>query len=72
MPPLGLIGRRELIDALRRAGFAGPYVGGKHEFMTRGALRLIVPNPHRGEVDRRLLSRLLRMAGLSREDWEAL
>ena len=40
--------------------------------MTRGPLRLIVPNPHRGEIDRGLLARILRVAGVSREEWETL
>ena len=72
MPPFGPIGRRDLVDALRRLGFAGPYPGGKHEFMTRARLRLIVPNPHRGEIDRGLLARVLREAGVSRDEWEAI
>jgi predicted RNA binding protein YcfA (HicA-like mRNA interferase family) len=72
VPPFGPIGRWDLIEALRRTGFAGPYAGGRHEFMTRGRIRLIVPNPHRGDVDRGLLARILREAGVSREEWEAL
>jgi hypothetical protein len=35
MPSLGSISRKDLIRALRRAGFDGPYSGGKHPFMVK-------------------------------------
>ena len=44
MPHFGPIKRRELIECLRRAGFAGPFSGGKHEFMQKGVLSLTIPN----------------------------
>ena len=72
MPSFGPLSRRELIRALRQAGFAGPYSGGKHPFMIKGDLTLTVPNPHRAEIGRELLARILRQAGISREDWERL
>jgi hypothetical protein len=40
MPPLGPISRRDMIRALRQAGFDGPYSGGKHSFMIKGDLTL--------------------------------
>jgi predicted RNA binding protein YcfA (HicA-like mRNA interferase family) len=61
-----------LIRALRQAGFDGPYSGGKHSFMIKGDLTLTVPNPHRGNIGRELLARILRQAGVSREEWERL
>jgi len=72
MPRLGPISRRDLIRALRRAGFDGPYTGGRHAFMVRGQVTLTIPNPHQGDIGRELLSRILRQAGLSRADWEAI
>lgn len=72
MPVFGPIKRRELIQALRRAGFEGPYAGGKHQYMVRGEVRLTLPNPHRQEIGRDLLARILNQAGLSREEWEQL
>jgi predicted RNA binding protein YcfA (HicA-like mRNA interferase family) len=72
MPPLSPISRRELIRRLGRLGFDGPYTGGRHEFMVRGERRLILPNPHRGEIGIDLLARLLRQAGIEREDWTSL
>jgi predicted RNA binding protein YcfA (HicA-like mRNA interferase family) len=72
MPPFGPIKRVDLIRALRKAGFQPPEAGGKHQAMRRGTLTLRIPNPHRGDITRELLSRILRQAGISREEWERL
>jgi hypothetical protein len=72
MPRFGPIGRTNLIRYLRQLGFAGPFAGGRHEFMQRGDNRLILPNPHRGDVGVDLLARLLREAEISRDEWERL
>jgi hypothetical protein len=40
--------------------------------MVREQLRLRIPNPHQREIGVELLSRLLRQAGISRDEWEAL
>jgi len=37
--------------------------------MLRGECRLILPNPHRGDISVDLLRRILRRAGVSREEW---
>lgn len=67
MPGFGPIKRRDLIAALRRAGFTGPFPGGDHEYMLRGNFALPIRNPHGGDIDRGLLSRILRLAGITRE-----
>lgn len=72
MPSFKPIKRSDLIKALKKAGFDGPYAGGKHEFLVKGELRLILPNPHQGEIGRDWLARILRQAGLSRSEWEKL
>ena len=72
MPRLGPIDRDDLIIYLKRLGFEGPYSGGKHPFMIRGQLRLTIPNPHRREVGIALLSRILRQAGIGKDEWEKL
>lgn len=72
MPKFGAIKRKDLIKALKKPGFEGPYVGGKHEFLVRGELRLVIPNPHQSEISKDLLARILRQAGISRRDWEQL
>jgi predicted RNA binding protein YcfA (HicA-like mRNA interferase family) len=40
--------------------------------MVREQLRLTIPNPHRGDIGRGLLARILRQAGIEREIWEQL
>jgi predicted RNA binding protein YcfA (HicA-like mRNA interferase family) len=72
VPSFRAIKRRELIKALKNAGFDGPYIGGKHEFLVKGELRLTLPNPHQNEISRELLARILRQANLTREEWEKL
>jgi predicted RNA binding protein YcfA (HicA-like mRNA interferase family) len=72
MPPVGPIKRRQLIRYLRRLGFEGPYSGGKHQFMIRGDVTVRIPNPHRSDIGRELLVRILKQAGIDRATWEAL
>ncbi|MCE5337608.1 MAG: type II toxin-antitoxin system HicA family toxin [Methanomicrobiaceae archaeon] len=57
---------------LQALGFEGPYQGGKHPFMVRGDLVLTIPNPHRSEISVDLLIRILRQAGISREEWNTI
>jgi predicted RNA binding protein YcfA (HicA-like mRNA interferase family) len=71
-PTFGPIKRRELVSFLKRAGFQGPYSGGRHQFLVKGELRLFIPNPHDGEIGRDLLARILRQAGIDRSEWESL
>ena len=54
---------------LKALGFSGPYTGGRHQFMVRGSIRLVLPNPHRGESGGDLLKRILRQAGIEEEEW---
>lgn len=73
MPSFGPIKRSDLIHYLRHLGFDGPYGGGKHSYMVRGQLKLVVPNPHHGEaISRDLLTRVLRQAGIDKDEWEEL
>jgi predicted RNA binding protein YcfA (HicA-like mRNA interferase family) len=72
MPPLGPIKRADLIYYLRKAGFEAPQSGGKHQHMKRGAVRVTLPNPHAGDISKSLLTRILRDALISREEWEKL
>jgi predicted RNA binding protein YcfA (HicA-like mRNA interferase family) len=72
MPAFGPINRRDLIYYLRQFGFDGPYAGGRHQFMVKGELRLVIPNPHQRDITAALLSRILRQAGINRGEWEQL
>jgi len=59
----------ELVRGFRKLGFDGPYQGGKHPYMIRGNLVLTIPNPHRREIGVPLLSRILKRAGVGKEEW---
>ena len=72
MPPFGPVKRKNFVQYLRQAGFEGPYAGGRHQFMVKGAVTVAIPNPHQGDIGRELLIRILRQAGISRADWEQL
>jgi predicted RNA binding protein YcfA (HicA-like mRNA interferase family) len=72
MTPLHPISRSDLIKLLRLAGFSGPESGGKHQFLIKGSLKLVIPNPHQGDIGVALLSRILKQAGISRDDWQNL
>jgi predicted RNA binding protein YcfA (HicA-like mRNA interferase family) len=61
-----------LIDSLRKLGFDGPYPGGKHEFMVKDSKHVVLPNPHNRTIGRPFLARILRQAGVTREEWEAV
>ena len=69
MPKLKSISHNELLRGLRSFGFEGPFGGGKHLYMIRGSLRLTIPNPHREKIGVDLLMRILRQAGITREEW---
>lgn len=59
----------ELVKRLRDFDFDGPYQGEKHPYMIKGDLVLTIPNPHRKEMGIDLLSRILKRAGITRQDW---
>ena len=72
MPGFGPIKRTDLVRNLKRLGFAGPYSGGRHQFMYREDVTVVLPNPHQSDIGRDLLARILRQAGVNRDDWERL
>lgn len=72
MPRFGPISRDQLVASLRRLGFDGPYAGGKHQYMVRDSLRVRIPNPHQGDIGRELLAKILKQAGIARDDWESV
>ena len=60
---------REFVQRMRELGFEGPYAGGRHPQMRRGNVTVIIPNPHEGEIRVGFLTRLLRQAGITRQEW---
>lgn len=72
MPRLGPVHREDLIFFLRRLGFLGPYRGRKHQFKRRHDRTVRLPNPHPGDISTGFLARILRQAGVTRDEWEEL
>jgi len=72
MPKLGPTKRTHFVRHLRKFGFSGPFAGGKHDFMTKGSLRVRIPNKHTSDIGKNLLLALLKQAGIARDEWEAL
>lgn len=72
MPAFGSITRRDLIRYLKKAGYEGPYAGGKHGYLVKGKIRLALPNPHQREISKDLLARILRQAEIDKKLWEKL
>ncbi|MFA6407918.1 MAG: type II toxin-antitoxin system HicA family toxin [Candidatus Paceibacterota bacterium] len=70
MPKLGSISNRALVQRLRAFGFEGPFQENGHPYMTKGELGLTIPNPHKKDISPDLISRILRQAGIRREDWD--
>lgn len=69
MPRLKPVSWREFVRRMRELGFEGPYAGGRHPQMRRGNVTVIIPNPHEDEIGVGFLTRLLRQAGITREEW---
>jgi len=69
MSKLTPVSWKKLVSRMQYLGFEGPYTGGRHPQMRRGNLTVIIPNPHKGDIGADLLRRILRQAGISREEW---
>ncbi len=69
MSKLSPVSHNALIKRLRIFGFEGPFSGGKHLYMLKGNLRLTVPNPHKHKISVDLLTKILKQAGIRREEW---
>ena len=59
----------ELVKGLRKLGFDGPFQGGKHPYMIKNNLVLTIPNSHRKQISIDLLSRILKQADITKEQW---
>jgi len=58
-----------ILSTISGKGFDGPFQGGKHLYMIKGELVLTIPNPHPEDISVDLIVRIIRQAGISREDW---
>jgi predicted RNA binding protein YcfA (HicA-like mRNA interferase family) len=73
MPKFGPVSRSDLLRALRKAGWTeSSRKGGKHLVLRRGTGYVRIPNEHGSDLSTGLLNRILKEAGISREEWEHL
>jgi predicted RNA binding protein YcfA (HicA-like mRNA interferase family) len=54
---------------MRELDFEKPYSGGLHPQMRRRNVTVIIPNSHEGDIGVGFLTRLLRQAGVTHEEW---
>ena len=66
------VSRNDLIKRMKEFGFTGPLPGGKHQYMKKGKLKVRIPNPHKGDISKGLLIRILQQSGISKKEWERL
>ena len=59
----------EFIKGLRKFDFDGPFQGGKHPYMVKDDIVLTIPNPHKREISVDLVIRIIKQAGITREQW---
>mgnify|MGYP001572076862 CR=1 FL=1 len=71
MPKLEPISWRKLVHRLKGFGFEGPFQSAKHPYMIRGDFTLTIPNPHSEDISVDLLSKILKQAGISKNEWNA-
>ncbi|MGA2297938.1 MAG: type II toxin-antitoxin system HicA family toxin [FCB group bacterium] len=72
MPPIKPLKRKELIYFLKKAGFEGPFSGGKHQFMLKNDITIRIPNPHEKDIEKSLLLKILKQADITKDEWEKL
>ena len=72
MPPFGPIKRKDLITNFLALGFDAPVWGGDLQYMRGRGQKVRTPDPHGEDINRGLLARILRQAGVDRSEWEAL
>lgn len=73
MPRLPMVTSREMVAALQRAGFAIDHQTGSHVVMRRNSddARVVVPW-HNRDLGRGLTLRIVKSAGLSRDEFLSL
>lgn len=60
---------KKLVQKFRRLGFDGPYSGGRHLFMSKGGFKIHIPNPHKSDISKHLVSKILKQADISDDKW---
>lgn len=60
---------KKFVKTLKLLGYEGPFQTGKHPFMIKGEFCLTIPNPHTDPIGKELLSRILKQAKISYDEW---
>jgi predicted RNA binding protein YcfA (HicA-like mRNA interferase family) len=64
------ISQKDLIKRFHRLGWEGPVFRSDHPFMLKeGHPPIKIPNPHGSDISVDLLSKILRQAAISRDEW---
>jgi len=63
---------REMVRRLRAAGWGPPEGDTKHPAMWKEGCRIIIPNPHQGDVDWSLMKRIPDNVCITPEEWDRL
>jgi predicted RNA binding protein YcfA (HicA-like mRNA interferase family) len=66
------LSRRELIRKLKRAGFSGPFSGGRHNYLLRDRLKIFIPNPHGADIGSNIIRRIIIDADTSEDELDGL
>jgi predicted RNA binding protein YcfA (HicA-like mRNA interferase family) len=61
-----------VVQKFKALGWSGPLYGGKHPFMLKGTKKQRIPNPHASDLHVSLLREILRQAGITDEEWNAV
>lgn len=69
MARLAPVTRKALVKRLNALGFEGPAARSKDSIMWRDDVTVLIPNDHHEALSVGLLARILRQAGVSREEW---
>ena len=63
---------KKLVKNFKKLGFDGPYSGGRHFFMKKGALKVRIPNKHGNTISAGLISEILHQASIGKKQWDDL
>ncbi len=67
-----VISWKKLVQNFRKLGFDGPYSGGKHLFMKKGALKIHIPSKHKGDITAGLINEILRQTEINKQEWDTI
>jgi predicted RNA binding protein YcfA (HicA-like mRNA interferase family) len=63
---------REMVRRLHALGWGPLEGGGKHPVMWNAGRKIVLPNPHKGDIDWSLAKRILDQAGINKDEWDKL